>query len=202
MPMPSAVDAYPEVLATSRAEWRAWLADNHVSAPGVWVVTYKKGSGKPHLPYAEIVEEALCFGWIDSKSNTVDAERSKLLLTPRKAGSGWSRVNKERIERLVANGLMTPAGLAKIEAARADGSWTALDDIEAMVVPPDLDAALRADPAALAGWERFAPSVRKQLLGWVASAKRPETRVNRVAESVAGAREGRNPIAYVPKEKR
>jgi uncharacterized protein YdeI (YjbR/CyaY-like superfamily) len=202
MPMPSAVDAYPEFLATSRAEWRKWLARNHESAPGVWVVTYKKGSGKPHLPYAEIAEEALCFGWIDSKGNTVDAERSKLLLTPRKAGSGWSRVNKERIERLVANGLMTPAGLAKIEAARADGSWTALDDIEAMVVPPDLDAALRADPAALAGWERFAPSVRKQLLGWVASAKRPETRVNRVAESVAGAREGRNPIAYVPKEKR
>jgi uncharacterized protein YdeI (YjbR/CyaY-like superfamily) len=200
--MPSAVDAYPEFLATSRAEWRAWLGGNHVSAPGVWVVTYKKGSGKPHLPYAEIVEEALCFGWIDSKGNKVDDERTKLLVTPRKPGSGWSRPNKERIERLLASGLMTPAGLAKIEAARADGSWSALDDIEAMIVPPDLDAALRANPVALAGWERFAPSVKKQLLGWVTFAKRPETRAKRIAETVMGADEGRNPIAYVPKEKR
>jgi uncharacterized protein YdeI (YjbR/CyaY-like superfamily) len=195
MPMPSAVDAHPEFLATSRAEWRAWLERNHDSAPGVWVVTYKKGSGGPHVPYAEIVEEALCFGWIDSKGNTVADERSKLLLTPRKAGSGWSRVNKERIERLLASGVMTSAGLARIEAARADGSWSALDDIEAMVVPPDLDAALRADPAATEGWERFAPSVKKQLLAWVTSAKRAETRAKRVAETVAGAREGRNPIA-------
>jgi uncharacterized protein YdeI (YjbR/CyaY-like superfamily) len=201
MPMPSAAE-FPEFLATSRAAWRGWLEENHATAPGVWLVTYKKSSGKPHLPYGELVEEALCFGWIDSKGNKVDEERTKLLITPRKRGSGWSRVNKERIERLVANGLMTPAGLAKIEAAKADGSWTFLDGIEAMVVPDDLDAALRADAAALAGWERFAPSVKKPLLQWIASAKRPETRAKRVAETVAGAREGRNPIAYVPKEKR
>lgn len=200
--MPSVTDAYPEFLATNRAEWRAWLADNHETAPGVWLVTYKKASGKPHLPYEEVVEEALCFGWIDSKGNKVDAERTKLLMTPRKRGSGWSRPNKARIERLLANGLMTPAGLAKIEAAKADGSWTALDDIEAMVVPPDLDAALRSDAEAIAGWDQFAPSVKKPLLLWVASAKRPETRAKRIAETVAGAKEGRNPIAYVPQEKR
>jgi len=200
--MPSAADAYPEFLATSRAEWRAWLARHHDTAPGLWVVTYKKGRGGPHLPYAEVVEEALCFGWIDSKGGKVDDERTKLLVTPRKAGSGWSRPNKERIEQLVASGLMTPAGLAKIEAAKADGSWTALDDIEAMIVPPDLDAALHGDPAALAGWERFSPSIRKQLLQWVGTAKRPETRARRVVDTVAGARDGRNPIAYVPKEKR
>ena len=198
--MPNA--AYPDVLMTNRAEWRAWLEENHVTAPGVWLVTYKKSSGKPHLSYDELVEEALCFGWIDSKGNTVDAERTKLLITPRKRGSGWSRPNKARIERLVASGLMTPAGLAKIEAAKADGSWTSLDDIEAMIVPDDLDAALRADAAALAGWERFAPSVKKPLLQWIAFAKRPETRARRVAETVAGAKEGRNPIAYVPKEQR
>lgn len=198
--MPNA--AYPDVLMTNRAEWRAWLEENHVTAPGVWLVTYKKSSGKPYLSYEELVEEALCFGWIDSRGNTVDAERTKLLVTPRKRGSGWSRPNKARIERLVASGLMTPAGLAKIEAAKADGSWTSLDDIEAMIVPDDLDAALRADPEALAGWERFAPSVRKPLLQWIAFAKRPETRAKRVAETVAGAKEGRNPIAYVPKEQR
>ncbi len=198
--MPNA--AYPDVLMTNRAEWREWLEENHATAPGVWLVTYKKSSGKPHLSYDELVEEALCFGWIDSKGNTVDAERTKLLITPRKRGSGWSRPNKARIERLVASGLMTPAGLAKIEAAKADGSWTSLDDIEAMIVPDDLDAALRADAAALAGWERFAPSVKKPLLQWIAFAKRPETRARRVAETVAGAKEGRNPIAYVPKEER
>ena len=197
--MPNA--AYPDVLMTSRAAWRAWLEEHHATAPGVWVVTYRKASEGPHLPYEALVEEALCFGWIDSKGNKVDDERTKLLVTPRKKGSGWSRPNKERIERLMANGLMTPAGLAKIEAAKADGSWSALDDIEAMVVPPDLGAALRADPEALAGWERFAPSVRKPLLQWIAFAKRPETRAKRVAETVAGAREGRNPIAHVAKEK-
>jgi uncharacterized protein YdeI (YjbR/CyaY-like superfamily) len=198
--MPNA--AYPDVLMTNRAEWREWLAQNHETAPGVWVVTYKKASGGPYLSYEALVEEALCFGWIDSKGNTVDEERTKLLVTPRKTGSGWSRLNKARIERLTANGLMTPAGLARIEAAKSDGSWTLLDDIEAMVVPDDLDAALRADPEAMAGWEWFAPSVRKPLLQWIAFAKRPETRAKRVAETVAGAREGRNPIAYVPKEKR
>lgn len=200
--MPSATDRFSDFLATSRAEWREWLARKHDTAPGVWVVTYKKGSGKPHLPYDELVEEALCFGWIDSRGNRLDAERSKLLVTPRKAGSGWSRMNKERIERLLANGLMTPAGLARIEAAKADGSWSALDEVEAMVVPADLDAALRADPDALAGWERFSPSVKKPLLFWILSAKRPETRVRRVAETVAGTKEGRNPITSVPKERR
>lgn len=198
--MPNA--AYPDVLITSPAAWRAWLEENHATAPGVWLVTYKKASGKPHLSYEELVEEALCFGWIDSKGNKVDEERTKLLVTPRKRGSGWSRPNKERIERLLANGLMTPAGFAKIEAAKADGSWALLDDIEAMVVPDDLDAALHADPEALAGWERFTPSVKKPLLQWIAFAKRPETRTKRLAETVAGAREGRNPLAYVPKEKR
>ncbi len=200
--MPRADEQYDDFLATSRAEWREWLARNHATAPGVWLVTYKKGSGKPHLGYDDLVEEALCFGWIDSRANTVDDERSKLMVTPRKAGSGWSRVNKERIARLLAGGLMTPAGMARIETAQADGSWSALDEVEAMIVPPDLDAALRADPKALAGWHRFAPSVKKPLLLWVTSAKRPETRANRVAATVAGAKEGRSPIAYVPKEKR
>ena len=200
--MPSAADAYPDVLMTTRAAWRDWLARNHETSTGIWLVRYKKGSGKPDLAYDDLVEEALCFGWIDSRANPLDAERAKIMVTPRKAGSGWSRVNKERIARLLANGLMTPAGLAKIEAAKADGSWTLLDDIEAMVVPEALDAALRADPEALAGWERFAPSVRKPLLRWIAFAKRPETRAKRIAGTVAGARAGRNPIAYVPKEKR
>ena len=188
-------ESYEEFLAETRSDWRGWLERNHTTARGVWLVTYKKGSGKPHLPWDDVVEEALCFGWIDSRANKVDVERSKLLVTPRKPGSPWSRVNKGRIERLLAAGLMTPAGLAKIDAAKADGSWSAMDEVEALVVPPDLEAALAADPAACAGWERFPPSVKKLHLYRLASAKRPATRAKRVAETAAGAMQGWNPLA-------
>lgn len=197
--MPRVDESYDDVLAETRADWRRWLEANHATAPGVWLVTYKKGSGQPHLPWDDVVEEALCFGWIDSRGNKVDAVRTKLLVTPRRPGSAWSRVNKERIERLLANGLMTPAGQARIDAAQADGSWPALDEVEALVVPPDLEAALDADSAARAGWETFPPSVKKPLLWWVVSAKRPATRARRIAEIVMGAKQGRNPLAYRPK---
>lgn len=200
--MPRADEQYPDFLAETRADWRAWLEANHAAAPGVWLVTYKKGSGRPHLSWDEVVEEALCFGWIDSRGNKVDAARTKLLVTPRKPGSAWSKINKGRIEQLLAEGLMTPAGQAKIDAAKADGTWTLIDEVEAMVVPPDLAAALAADPAAAAGWDAFAPSAKKPLLQWLVTAKRSETRAKRIVAVVAGAVAGRSPLAYVPKEKR
>ncbi len=200
--MPRADDKYDDFLAETRADWRAWLERHHADAPGVWLVTYKKGSGHPHLPWDDVVEEALCFGWIDSRPNKLDAARSKLLVTPRKAGSPWSKINKERIERIVAAGLMTPAGQAKIDAAKADGSWAMLDEVEALVVSPDLAAALAAEPAAGAGWEAFPPSTKKPLLQWLVTAKRPETRAKRIAAIVAGAQVGRSPLAYVPKRER
>lgn len=122
--------------ARTWAEWRAWLEANHARSKGVWLVFNKKTSGKPHLSYDEQVEEALCFGWVDSKGGKLDDERSMLYFAPRKPGSGWSRPNKERIRRLLEAGLMAPAGLAKLEAAQRDGSWEKLDAIEALETPP------------------------------------------------------------------
>jgi uncharacterized protein YdeI (YjbR/CyaY-like superfamily) len=114
----------------TRTEWRKWLAVNHQQDKGVWLISFKKATGKPSLSYAEAVEEALCFGWIDSKPNKLDAERAMLWFAPRKSGSGWSKPNKIRVEALLEGGLMTPAGLAKVEAAKQDGSWYALDAVE------------------------------------------------------------------------
>jgi uncharacterized protein YdeI (YjbR/CyaY-like superfamily) len=164
-------------------EWRAWLADNHGRAEGIWLVTYKKATGKPRVDYEDAVTEALCFGWIDSKGNKLDDERSLLWFAPRKSGSGWSRPNKERIDRMLAAGRMTPAGLAKIEAAKVDGSWTALDAIEELEVPADLAGALAEYPNAAANFDAFPRSVKRGILEWIANAKRAETRAKRVTET-------------------
>ncbi|MDA0269491.1 MAG: YdeI/OmpD-associated family protein [Chloroflexi bacterium] len=172
----------------SRADWRWWLETSHASPQAIWLVTYRKHH--PHyLAYAEIVEEALCFGWIDSTRREFDDDRSRLYLSPRRAGSIWSALNKQRIEHLEAAGLMTPAGRVVIDRAKADGSWSLLDDIDNLVMPPDLAAALEADPLARDHWEAFAPSVRRQFLWWIKSAKRDETRTTRVAGTIRAARE-------------
>lgn len=168
----------------TRAEWRAWLAANHTRTEGVWLITYKKATGKPRIEYGEAVEEALCFGWVDSKPNKLDRERSMLYFAPRKDGSGWSRPNKDRIARMIDAGLMTPAGLAKVEAAQRDGSWTALDAIENLEYPPELEAALAENPLAQANFDAFPRSVKRGILEWIISAKRPETRLKRVTETV------------------
>ena len=186
-----ALDDYERVHAETRAEWRRWLGANHGSAPGVWLVSWKKATGKPSVGYAESVEEALCFGWIDSLNRTVDDERTQQLFTPRRPGSRWSRSNKERVERLLADGLIEPAGLAAIEAAKASGAWTALDDVENLVVPDDLAAAFAAHPGAADHWESFPPSVRGAILLWILDAKRPETRANRIAVTASEAAAGR-----------
>ena len=174
----------------SREQWRAWLGEHAATSPGVWLVTWKRTSGRPVLAYEDLVEEALCVGWVDSQARSLDAERSALLLTPRRPGSGWARTNKERVARLQAAGLMRPAGQAVVDRAVADGSWSLLDASEALEVPPDLAAALDADPAARAAWDGFPPSARKQLIFWVTSAKRPETRARRIAETAAKASRG------------
>jgi uncharacterized protein YdeI (YjbR/CyaY-like superfamily) len=179
-------DDRPRLEIRSRAEWRAWLAEHHASSSGVWLITFKKDRG-PYVPYDDIVEEALAFGWVDSKGLGVDEDRSGLLMTPRKPKSGWSRPNKLRIEKLTAAGLMAPAGLAAVALAKETGTWTALDDIENLVEPPDLTAALDANPDARRHWDAFPPSARKALLGWIMTAKRTATREKRVAETVAKA---------------
>lgn len=179
----STLDALEWVHPFGRDEWRAWLGANHATARGAWFVSWKKATGRPRLEYAEAVEEALCVGWVDSLARTVDGERSRLLMTPRKRGSGWSRPNKERIARLEASGLMLPAGIAVVEAARADGSWSALDDVENLVEPDDLRAALDAESSARANWDAFPRSAKRGILEWISTAKRPETRMRRVEQT-------------------
>jgi uncharacterized protein YdeI (YjbR/CyaY-like superfamily) len=122
----------------TRDEWRSWLQAHHQRDEGVWLVSYKKASGKPSLGYDAVVEEALCFGWVDSKPSKLDEHRTMLWFSPRQPKSAWSRPNKERVARLIEQGLMHESGLAKITAAQADGSWTALDEVEQLVVPVDL----------------------------------------------------------------
>jgi uncharacterized protein YdeI (YjbR/CyaY-like superfamily) len=172
----------------SREEWRAWLQANHQTSPGAWLVTFKQGSG-PYFPYGERVEEALCFGWVDSLARGLDEARSMQMFTPRKPTSYWSGANKERVARLTAAGLMAPAGQAMVDLAKATGTWNALDDVEAGVEPPDLAAALDASPDARRHWDAFPESVRRGLLGWVFTAKRQETRAKRIAEIVDRAAE-------------
>ncbi len=179
------------VHALTRAEWRAWLEANHTRNGGVWLISYKKATGKPRVEYDEAVEEALCFGWVDSKGNKLDEERTMLWFAPRKAGSGWSAPNKTRVERLIAAGLMAPAGLAKIEAAKQDGSWSALDDVEALVVPPDLAAALADYPNASNHFAAFPRSAKRGILEWIASAKTAPTRAKRIAETARLAEENK-----------
>jgi uncharacterized protein YdeI (YjbR/CyaY-like superfamily) len=183
-------DDHEQITVGARAEWRAWLAAHHGVSPGVWVVTYKKHSGGPHVSYDDVVEEALCFGWIDSRGKRLDDERTQLLVMPRRPMSGWSRSNKERIARLAAAGLLAPAGLAAVERARTNGSWEALDDVEALVEPDDLRAALDAVPEARRRWDAFPRSAKRAVLEWILTAKRPETRERRVRESVEGAAHG------------
>lgn len=190
------VDRY---YAPDRTAWRLWLAEHHGSARGVWLIYYKKHTGEPTVTYDEAVEEALCFGWIDSRPNVIDDARYMQLFSPRKPKSPWSKVNNGRIERLIREGRMAAAGLAAIDAAKADGSWGAYDAIEALLIPDDLRLALAAHGAALEHFERFGASTKKQLLWHVESAKRPETRAKRIAQIVEATAERRNPLAYAPK---
>jgi len=170
-----------------RHEWRSWLEQNHATSPGIWLVYSKKESGQPRVSYDDAVEEALCFGWVDSRPNVIDSERFKQLFTPRKAKSPWSRLNKQRVEKLIKQGCMTPAGLAKVEAAKQDGSWSALDAVEDLTIPPDLQQALDANDLARTHFTAFPPSSKKNILWWIESAKRSETRAKRIAETVSMA---------------
>jgi uncharacterized protein YdeI (YjbR/CyaY-like superfamily) len=181
----------PQVHLERREDWRVWLAEHHATADGVWLVSWRKVTGRPAVGYDAAVEEALCFGWIDSLARKLDEERGMQLFTPRRPGSRWSRSNKERVARLEAAGLIAPAGAAVIEAARADGSWTALDDVENLVIPSDLAAALAARPGAAEHWEAFPRSVKRSILMWILDARRPATRARRVEETAVAAAEGR-----------
>jgi uncharacterized protein YdeI (YjbR/CyaY-like superfamily) len=180
----------------SRAASRAWLAKHHTRTECVWLITYKKATAKlgkkfARVEYDEAVEEALCWGWVDSKVNKLDEERSLLWFAPRKPKTGWSKPNKERVERMIAAGLMQPAGLAKIEAAQIDGTWNSLDAIEQLEVPPDLQKGFKQFKGAAANWEAFPRSVKRGILEWISIAKKAETRAKGVEETARLAGENK-----------
>jgi len=183
-------DDFEVVDVASREQWRAWLALHHAQAQTVWLMIDKKNSTHGSLHYDDAVEEALCFGWIDSRARAQDTDRYKIMMSPRRKGSVWSPSNKERIERLAAAGKMTDAGWAAVETAKADGSWSSSDDIEALVIPEDLATALDADPVAKGFFESSPATARKFALAWIAAAKRGETRANRISEVVRLSKSG------------
>ena len=182
---------YPVVHAETRVQWRAWLVENAESARGVWLCSWRTPTGLPRCPYPEAVEEAICFGWVDSTATNLDEERGLQLYTPRRPKSSWTRLNRQRAADMEAQGLMTDAGRAAIAAARASGWWTILDSVEDLIEPPELTSALDENPPARRYWDSLSPSARKLMLWQIVSAARPETKSARVALIVAEAAEGR-----------
>lgn len=193
--MPKFDDQLETVYASNRQAWREWLAKNHRTSLGIWLIYYKVNSGKPSVRYNEAVKEALCFGWIDSKAKSLDEDRYQQVFTPRKPKSVWSKLNKQYVEELIEQGLMTEAGLEKIEAAKQNGSWSTLDAIEALIVPVDLMQALAANETAQRNFEAFSNSSKKIILFWISSAKRPETRLRRIEQTVSSAAQNKKPLA-------
>lgn len=169
----------------SRLEWRKWLEQNHAKEKEVWILRYRKDSGKPSVSYNDAVEEALCFGWIDGKVKGIDSEKSGLRFSPRKARSSWSKINKDKAEKMIKEGKMTAAGLVKIEEAKKSGAWVNAYVLrEAQDIPDDLKEALAGNKEAWNNFQSFAPSHRNAYIYWLNDAKTPETRQRRIAEVV------------------
>jgi uncharacterized protein YdeI (YjbR/CyaY-like superfamily) len=184
-------DGKPIFHAETLAQWRDWLAANHASEKGVWLVVWKKATGRPTLDYPDTVDEALAYGWIDSRPNTLDDERAMRWFTPRNPTSPWSRINKAKIAALTVEGRLAPAGQALVETAKANGAWEVYDEIEDLVIPADLATALAADALAAANFMRFPDSSKKNILWWIKSAKADATRTTRIASAIALAAENR-----------
>ena len=184
----SALDEAPRIQFDDGASWRAWLEANHETSRGVWLVTWRPRADRAGLDYETAIEEALCFGWVDSTGGTVDELRRRLYFAPRKPRSVWAASNKARVERLIREGRMRPAGLAAIERAKANGSWETLDGVERLEVPEDLAEALRTASGAAEAFGALSPSARKLHLASIALARRPETRSERVRRVVEALR--------------
>ena len=179
-------DGLEQIAFATPAEWEAWLEAHHAVAPGVWVRIAKKGAGIESVRYPEVLDTALCFGWIDGRREALDERRFLQRFTPRRPGSRWSRINREKVERLIAEGRMRPAGLAEVERARADGRWdAAYESQRTIAVPDDLARELDARPAAKAFFATLTSQNRYAILYRLHDAKRPETRARRLARFVA-----------------
>lgn len=200
----SKLDALPQFQPVDRADWRHWLAANHAQSTGVWLVTWKQAGlaadrTRVAITYDDGVEEALCFGWVDSLGRGLDDQRTMLLYTPRKPKSAWSAPNKRRVAALLEAGLMAPAGLSMVTLAKETGTWEALDAVEALEIPEDLGIALDALPPARANFEVFPKSVKRGILDWIRQAKRPETRAERVRSTATLAERNERAAQWKPK---
>ncbi len=180
----------------SRQEWGQWLQEHHGTKQSIWVVYYKKNSGIASMAYSDAVDEALCFGWIDSTRKTLDSESFIQFFCKRKPKSVWSKVNKAKVQRLIEEGLMMPAGLASIDTAKQNGSWTILDGVEELEMPKDLAKAFKSHPGSKQYFAGLSRSVRKAILQWLVLAKRPETRQKRIAEIAELAAQGKKPKQF------
>jgi uncharacterized protein YdeI (YjbR/CyaY-like superfamily) len=174
-------------------EWRAWLEENHVEKQSVWVIFHKKKSGVPSITWSEAVDEALCFGWIDSVKRPHTEGRSIQFFSKRKAVSTWSKINKAKVQHLIETGRMTEAGLRIVEIAKQNGSWTILDAVEELIIPDDLEQAFTSQAGSKEFFLSLSKSIKKQLLYWIVSAKRDETRQKRITEIVESAGQGMKP---------
>ncbi len=170
--------------ARSGPAWRKWLEKNHESELSVWLIMYNKGSKIKSVTHDEAVNEALCFGWIDSKANKRDDESHFQFFSRRNPKSNWSGINKKKVEKLLEQKLMKPAGLAMVELAKRTGTWDALNDVESLVIPPDLQLLLNKKKKAMLNWNGFSPSSKRAILQWIKAAKREETRKKRIEETV------------------
>lgn len=180
----------------SRADWRRWLLKNHNTRQSVWLVFFKKHSEKKSISWSDAVDEALCFGWIDSTKKTINNDSYKQYFSKRKAKSNWSKVNKEKVQNLIDRGLMKEEGYKSIEVAKENGSWTLLDEVEALIIPNDLQEALANYQNALEYFDNLSKSNKKILLYWVISAKRSETRRKRIDEISKHASLGQKPKQF------
>ena len=174
----------------TRAGWRSWLKKNHASCDGVWLIYYRASTGRRRLSWEDAVREALCFGWIDSKVKRIDDECYKQIFTPRKPRSVWSKINKQYIAELIEAELMTDAGLRAVDIAKKNGAWSLLEPVDALVVPADLESALRGSERAREAYEALSTSAKRAVLYSLYSAKREETRAKRVSDALAALEGG------------
>jgi uncharacterized protein YdeI (YjbR/CyaY-like superfamily) len=189
-PIPPEADRFEPAAV---ADWHDWLAEHHATRAGIWLVMPRRLPAGSDLTYENVVREALCWGWIDGQVKTLDESRALQRWARRSPRSGWSRTNKIRVAELASTGRIQPAGWVSIEAAKTSGRWTVFDDVEDLIEPPELTAALDAVPAARSHWDGFPPSARKQGLAQIALAKQEATKARKIATIVDKAARGERP---------
>ncbi|KOY53136.1 YdeI/OmpD-associated family protein [Polaribacter dokdonensis] len=174
----------------NRMEWRGWLEKNHHSKHAIWLVYYKTATKIPSLSWSEAVDEALCFGWIDSTKKTIDDKRYMQYFSKRKPKSVWSKINKEKVDLLIQNKQMTKSGFESIAIAKQNGYWSFMDDAENLIIPNDLKKALAAHQNSFEHFLSLSKSKQKELLGWIVLAKRPETKQKRIRKIIEYVNQG------------